>query len=101
MSDETEDGPEVQEIYEKLTGYAIGHFPAHTTPEEDIDDVEEEDNAEEDDDADLWGETPVPPTPIVQSCQPRCPNPVMESEFLVARKTWQGQKGGKSNVIVL
>ena len=30
MSDETEDGPEVQEIYEKSTGYAIGHFPAHT-----------------------------------------------------------------------
>ena len=24
------DGPEVWEIYEKLTGYAIGHFPAHT-----------------------------------------------------------------------
>ena len=29
MSDETEDGPEVREIYEKSTGYAIGHFPAH------------------------------------------------------------------------
>ena len=62
---------------------------------------EEEDNAEEDDNADLWGETPVPPTPIVQTCQPRHPNPVMELEFLVARKTQRGQKGGKSNVIVL
>ena len=30
MSDETEDGPEVREIYEKSTGYTIGHFPAHT-----------------------------------------------------------------------
>ena len=76
--------------------------PQHTTLEEDVDDAEEEeDNAEEDDNADLWGETPVPPTPIVQSPQPRCPNPVTELEFLVARKTQQGQKGGKSNVIVL
>ena len=75
---------------------------AHSTAlEEDVDDAEEEeDNAEDDDNADLQGETPVPPTPIVQSCQPKRPNPVTESEFLVARKTWQRQKGGKSNVIV-
>ena len=76
---------------------------AHSTAlEEDVDDAEEEeDNAEEDDDADLQGETPVPPAPIVQSRQPRPLNPVMESEFLVSRKTQRGQKGGKSNVIVL
>ena len=62
---------------------------------------EDKDNVEEDDNADLWGETPVPPTTIVQSRQPRHPNPVMELESLVSRKTQQGQKGGKSNVIVL
>ena len=31
MSGETEDGPEVWEIYEKSTGYTIGHFPAHNS----------------------------------------------------------------------
>ena len=66
-----------------------GSREAHSTAlEEDIDDAEEEeDNAEEDDNADLQGETPVPPAPIVQSHQPKRPNPVTESEFLVARKT--------------
>ena len=55
---------------------------------------------EEHNSTDSQGEDPMASTPIVQHHRPRCPNPVMESEFMQSRRTQKGQKAGKCNVIV-